>query len=64
MFSLVLKGVVVWVPLLEGKENISRNISELMAAYKKKGKIGKSRPKTKKDALEQAIAIALKQSRS
>jgi len=47
------------LPLLEGKKNVSRNISELMAAYKRKGKIGETKPKSKKHALQMAIAIAL-----
>jgi len=50
------------VPLKPGKSDkvISQNISELMAAYKRKGKIGHSRPKSKAAALNQAIAIAMK----
>ena len=51
------------MPLKAGKENIGSNISELMAAYGRKKKIGKAKPKTKKDALQMAIAIAYDKAR-
>ena len=51
------------MPLKKGKsdETVSDNISELMKSYKKKGKIGDSKPKSKKKAQKQAVAIALSQ---
>lgn len=50
------------MPLKKGKsrKTISKNISQLMKDFKKKGKIGTSTPKSKKKAQKQAIAIALK----
>lgn len=50
------------MPLKSGKSKkvISENISETMRSYKKKGKIGASRPKTKAAAQKQAVAIALR----
>jgi hypothetical protein len=49
------------MPLKKGKskEVIQKNISELIHAYKKKGKIGTSHPKSGKAAQKQAVAIAL-----
>lgn len=49
------------MPLKSGKSKkvISENISETMRSYKKKGKIGTSRPKSKAKAQKQAVAIAL-----
>lgn len=49
------------MPLKSGKSKkvISENISETMRSYKKKGKIGTSRPKSKAAAQKQAVAIAL-----
>ncbi|MCL6557457.1 MAG: hypothetical protein K6U74_01405 [Firmicutes bacterium] len=50
------------MPLQSGssREVISKNIAELMRAYKRKGAIGNSRPQNKPEALKQAIAIAMK----
>ncbi len=42
---------------------VSKNIRELMHAYKAKGSIGTSRPKTKAKARKQAIAIAFSEAR-
>ena len=49
------------MPLKKGKTDkiIGDNISELMGSYKKKGKIGTSKPSSKKKAKKQAVAIAL-----
>lgn len=49
------------MPLKSGssQKTIGKNVSELMRSYKKKGKIGTSRPKSKKQAQKQAVAIAL-----
>jgi hypothetical protein len=49
------------MPLKSGKSKkvVSENISEVMRSYKKKGKIGTSRPKGKAKAQKQAVAIAL-----
>ena len=51
------------MPLKKGtsKKTVSSNIKELMGSYKKKGKIGTSRPTSKKRAQKQAVAIALSQ---
>lgn len=48
------------MPLKRGSSEkvISRNINELIGAYERKGKIGNSRPKSKKAAIKQAAAIA------
>jgi hypothetical protein len=52
--------VVIRVPLLKGKSNKVRgkNVKELVDTYKKKGKIGTSKPKSKKAAIKQAVAIS------
>lgn len=49
------------MPLKSGSSSktVSKNVSELMGAYKKSGKIGSSKPKSKKAAQKQAVAIAL-----
>lgn len=49
------------MPLKSGKsqKTVGKNVSELMKSYKKKGKIGTSKPKSKKAAQKQAVAIAL-----
>jgi len=41
-----------------GQKTISRNIGELVGAYKEKGRIGTSKPKSKGAAVKQAAAIA------
>ena len=48
------------MPLKKGKTDkiLHQNISELMGAYKKSGKIGTSKPKSKKAAQKQAAAIS------
>jgi len=49
------------MPLKSGKsqKTVGKNVSELMKTYKKSGKIGSSKPKSKKAAQKQAVAIAL-----
>lgn len=49
------------MPLKSGKSKatVGKNIKELMHTYKKKGKIGTSKPKSEKAAQKQAVAIAL-----
>ena len=48
------------MPLKKGKTDkiLNKNITELMGTYKKSGKIGTSKPKSKKAAQKQAAAIA------
>jgi hypothetical protein len=49
------------MPLKSGssQKTIGKNVKELMGAYKKSGKIGSSKPASKKAAQKQAVAIAL-----
>lgn len=49
------------MPLSRGSSNktISSNISEMMGSFKKTGKLGTSKPKSKAKAQKQAVAIAL-----
>jgi hypothetical protein len=53
------------MPLKKGKskETISKNIKTEMEKYKKTGKIGTSKPKSKKKAQKQAVAIAINKSK-
>ena len=46
------------MPLKKGSKAISSNIKELVKTYEKKGKIGTSKPKSKKAAIKQSSAIA------
>ena len=49
------------MPLKQGKSQkvVSSNIGEMVRSYKKTGKIGTSKPKSKEKAIKQATAIAL-----
>jgi len=51
------------MPLKTGKSQkaVQSNVAELIHKYKKTGKIGSSKPKSKKAAQKQAVAIALSQ---
>jgi hypothetical protein len=49
------------MPLKKGKKAMSSNVKELMHTYKKTGKIGSSKPKSKKAAQKQAASIAYQQ---
>lgn len=53
------------MPLLSGKSKkvIQRNIAELMHKFNETGTIGNSRPKNKKEAIKQAVAIAYSKAR-
>jgi hypothetical protein len=53
------------MPLKKGKskETISKNIKGEMKKYEKTGKIGTSKPKSKKKAQKQAVAITLSKAR-
>ena len=48
------------MPLKSGKSKkvFKENVKELVNTYKEKGKIGTSKPKSKKKALAQAVAIS------
>lgn len=48
------------MPLKEGedKEAFAYNVKEAMNTYDATGKIGKSKPESRKKALQQALAIA------
>ena len=48
------------MPLTKGRSRsaFESNVRELMHAYKAKGKIGTSRPRSKRKAVKQAVAIA------
>ena len=48
------------MPLKKGKSKkvVSENIKEIMHSYKKTGKIGTSKPKSKKQSLKQSVAIS------
>lgn len=48
------------MPLKEGygRETIGANIAEVIRSWKKTGRIGRARPKTLKEAMRMAIAIA------
>ena len=50
------------MPLKAGSNRkvVSSNIKELVDTYKSKGRIGTSKPASKKAAVKQAVAISLK----
>jgi hypothetical protein len=49
------------MPLKKGRSDkvVGANISEIMRSYEKTGKIGESKPTSKKKAVKQAAAISL-----
>lgn len=53
------------MPLMKGSSQkvISKNIGELVGAYKSTGKIGTSKPVSKKKAIKQSVAIAYDKAR-
>jgi hypothetical protein len=50
------------MPLKSGKsqEAVKSNIKTLVHEYEREGRIGRSRPPSKKKAIKQAVAISLK----
>lgn len=48
------------MPLTPGKSNktISKNVKEMVDSWKATGRIGNTRPKTKKEAIRIAVAAA------
>jgi len=50
------------MPLKKGssRKTIGRNIAEMVDSWEDSGKIGTSRPRSKKKALKQAVAVSLK----
>jgi len=53
------------MPLKKGSSKKTRqsNIKEVIHSYEKKGKIGTSKPKSKKEAIKQAVAIGYAEQR-
>jgi len=53
------------MPLKKGKskKTIQSNVKELIGSYESTGKIGTSKPKSKKKAIKQAIAISYDEAR-
>lgn len=47
----------------KSKKAIQSNVKELVHSYEKKGKIGTSKPASKKKAIKQAVAISLNTAR-
>lgn len=49
------------MPLHKGRsqKTIDKNVRELVHSYENTGKIGESKPKNKKKAVKQAVAISL-----
>jgi len=50
------------MPLKKGssRKTIGRNVGEMVRSWEYSGKIGASRPRSKKKAVKQAVAISLK----
>jgi hypothetical protein len=53
------------MPLKKGKSKATRqkNIKEVIHSFERKGKVGTSKPKSKKAAIKQAVAIGYAQQR-